>query len=209
MANEYETPAEREAKLNDANARINEAIAQDTAFGMAEKAAQERERANIYAAGNTHLNRELDSVRSQRNFAERDAVAARSEARGNAFGFWLMAGIVAAALFFGFFVWKGQGDETATASSAELPPTVVTKTVVAPTPAPTPIAPIAPPPPTVVHEYVPVPVPVAPAPVPEPAPLHGYTQPVRRVVPKPIPTTAPDTKSNNDGDQPLHGYVEP
>jgi D-aminopeptidase len=62
MAEQFETPAEREAKLSAQNARINEVIAEDVAIGMAEKAEQERLRANAIARGNINLQREANEA---------------------------------------------------------------------------------------------------------------------------------------------------
>jgi len=223
MSNEFETPAEREAKINAANARINEAIAEDVAVGMADKAAHERNRANAYADGNNHLRRENDAAQFQRIHAENQAVDARRDANNSKFGFWLLASFIAVALFVGTMWWSNsRTNDVATASSASQPP-VVTRTIVV-SPSPTP---------TVVRQIVPVPVPVVvpqqqpmrQAPAPAETPLGGYTQPVPRSLPDTAPEqnetppskmvpaqpeSAPDTNntSTDNGDKPLGGYIE-
>jgi hypothetical protein len=214
MANDFETPAEREARINEANARINEAIAADVAAGMAEKAAQERHRANVYAAGNTHLNRELDNTRFQRNVAAVDAAEARRDASNSKFGFWLLASLIAITLFVGSMWWANHNNNETAVASANSQPPVVTRTVVeTPKPAATP---------TVVREVVPVPVAVPVAPAPQPTPLPAYVEPRPAPVvvePRPAATAAPmpapsiaapaPDQPSTDSDQPLKGYVEP
>lgn len=219
MANEYDTPAEREAKANETHARINEAIAQDVAMGMAEKADAEEARARALANSNWRLNRERENADFQRFHAEQAEADARRSANGSKFGIWLLASVLAATLFFGSLLWANRAnDATGNASSASMPPTVVTRTVVA-SPSPAPAAP-----PTVINNYVPVPVHTAPIrtvpatqAVPDPQPLHGYTKMAPRmetVTPAPKATVAPTVEPNiqpesTDSDKPLNGYVQP
>lgn len=211
MAEQYETPAEREAKLSAQNARINEAVAEDVALGMAEKAAAERQRANAIAQGNIHLQREADAARFNSIYSQSEAAEAKRDANNSKFGFWLLATVIAASLLFGSMLWANRKDDVATANSASQPPLVTRTIVVSPSPATSP---------TVVREYVPVPVPVRPVIVATPAPVRGYVQPVPQAIPSlaapsPEPTvaapqtdtpTAPTTTDTTD--KPLNGYIE-
>lgn len=182
-------------------------IAEDVAIGMAEKAEQERLRANAIARGNINLQREANEAQFRSVHAQHEAVEAKREANKSKFGFWLLASLIGATLLFGSLWAANRNDDTDTAASASQPP-VVTRTVVG---SPAPSASRA-----VVREYVPVPVPVQPAPAPvvQTPPAQGY---IERTAPQPAPSlaapapapsvAAPATQPESP-DQPLSGYIE-
>ncbi len=206
MAEQFETPAEREAKFSVQNARLNEAIAEDVAVTMAAEADQERARANAIARGNINLQREAETARFNSLYASNEAVAAKQDANKSKFNFWLLASVLAATLLFGSIWAANRKDDTATASSASQPQVVTRTITVSPSPA-------------VIREYVPVPVPVQPVPVvqpvpayEEPAPVRGYVQPTPRpapslAAPAPAPSLAPVVPATSP-DQPLGGFIE-
>lgn len=164
-------------------ARVDRAVAEDVAVGMAAKATVEEARANAYATRavveearadnlathNVVQGAQLDQTRAQRDAEAVSGAIARQDARSASFGFWLLLGLVAVSLLIGA-IWAANRPEPAdrtvvvnrppaTAPPARNPTAPVTVV----TPAPPPPAPPTPAPPVVVEREVPVPVPV-PAP---------------------------------------------
>ncbi len=194
------TPSERDRRAAQ-NARIDQAVAEDVADGMATKAAvaedvavgmaatadAERERANAYAAANARERSVLRETARERDTAVVDSAISQNVARNSSFAFWLLLGSVAAALLVGAIWFAARRPEPATNTVvinrqpatapvvAPARPAVQTPAVVTvpvPVPAPAPA-------PAVVERRVPVPVVVPverPAPAaPAPAPPRGQT----------------------------------
>jgi len=216
MSIDYRTPAEREAdrariekdlaERSAVNARVDAAVSQDVAEGMAAQADQERERAdsenaraNTYAVQNARQADHLDVVRSQRDRAEVETQHAQADAGRSALAFWTLLGIVAAGLIIGYLAWthRPTPDSNTTIISREVRPASPAPALVQQTPVP------AAPAPVVVEKPVPVPVdrPVA---VPVPVPMNNGTTPANAT-----PAAAPTEQPSSNRDQPLKGYVEP
>ncbi len=123
------TPSEREAR----EARVDKAVAQDVAAGMAAKADHEAARADAaqdvalglaveadreaarasrLAAANAQQGVNLRQAQAQRDAAAVSAAGARAQARNAAFGFWLLLGAVAVVLLVGA-IWYATRPEPA------------------------------------------------------------------------------------------------
>ena len=185
------TPSEREAR----NARVDQAVAEDVAVGMAAKADQEANRADLLAAQNARQGVNLDRTRAERDAAAFQGAVAREQARNSAFGFWLLLGVVAVALLIGA-IWYANRPEPATAPAVTIQrntapaPAVMGGATrnpappVAVTPAPAPAAP-----PVVVEKRVIIERPVA-VPVPVPVERPAARQPGATIVVQPAAPAA-------------------
>jgi hypothetical protein len=217
MSIDYRTPAEREAdraRLEKdvaehaaADARVDAAVSQDVAEGMATRADLERARAesenaraNTYAVQNARQADHLDVVRAQRNRAEVEGQYAAADAGRNALAFWLLLGIVAAGLIIGYIAWANRPapESNTTIISPEVRPATPAPALVQPVPAPAPA-------PVVIEKQVPVDRPVA---VPVPVPVNNGTA-APSATPAPMAPEAPAGQPPSNSDRPLNGYVEP
>jgi hypothetical protein len=164
------TPSEQDRRAAQ-DARINQAVAEDVAAGMATKAAvaedvavgmaaeadAERARADAYAAANARERSVIRETARERDTAVVNSALARNDARSSSFAFWLLLGSVAAVLLVGAIWYASRRSEPATETlvinrqPAAVPvaptrpaaqtPSVVTVPV--PVPAPAPAAPAA------------------------------------------------------------------
>jgi len=223
MSPDLRTTAEREAD----NARLNQAVAEDVAVGMAVKADAEHARANNFAVGaaveaaradalGTAAVREAvraDSALNDRDTALATASRANRDARNSSMAFYLLLGAVAVASLVGLLWYFNRPQEAATATPtpvgnrapAPAAPTVP-RTVSAP-----PVAAPAPPP-VIIERKVVVPVdrPVAvPVPVDRPVPVVVPGPAPQNDAPATTPAPATDAPASGTGEKPLRGYVEP
>ena len=152
-------------------ARVDQAVAEDVAVGMAAKATQEHIRADVLAADNIRKSANLQEVRAQRDAAAVSGAVARNDARSASFGFYLLLGLVGVALLLGAIWFANRPEPTSNT-------TVINRTV---TPAET-------------NTRAPAAVPVQvqqPAPAPPSPPVVIERQVERRVeVPVPVPAPA-------------------
>lgn len=183
------TPAERDAR----NARVDRAVAEDVAVGMAAKADREAARANVAEdvavgmaarADQEAVRADLLAAQNAQTRAQRDAAVvtgaiAREEARSASFGFWLLLGVVGVALLIGA-IWYANRPEQPTAPTVTINRTV---TPAQPQPAAPPVVVTTPPPPpaaVVVDRPVIVNKPVA---VPVPVPVQRPAAPAATAAP--------------------------
>ncbi len=165
-------------------ARVDQAVAEDVAVGMAAKATEEQIRADALAANNIRQGAHLEQVRAQRDAAAVGGIVARNDARSASFGFWLLLGLVGIGLLLGA-IWFATRPEPSSTT------TVINRTTTsdpAPAKAPVvavPVQPAAPPPPAVVERRVPVVV-ERPVPVPAaPEPRQQQQQPAPTIIVEP------------------------
>lgn len=175
-----------------AGARVSGEAARDAATNEVEAARQvaqdaelRREAAEEVAADIAH-ERDLAAATANRMAAERNAAATvasveSSAARENAFGFWLMVGIVAVILVVGI-IWAG------TTRPWQTPPRDLD--VVVPAQPMQPVPPMQPAGPVPPEAPAPPVQPVQPAQPGQPAPLDTVPEPDASVGPAPAPTGA-------------------
>ncbi len=208
MSIDIRTPAERDAD----NARINQAVAEEVAVGMAAKAdaehvranalavdaAAEASRANNFAVGaaveaaradalGTVAARQavhLDSARNDRDVALATAQRANRDARNSSMAFYLLLGAVGVAALIGL-IWFLAKPGQSTATNAPAPPPAANRQM---TPTPTVTRTVtAPPvaaPPVIIERKVVVPV---DRPVAVPVPVD-----------RPVPVVVPGPASQNE-----------
>jgi len=164
------TPIERDAQREAQTARIDRAVAEDVAAGMAVKADIEQARADTLAVDDLRQRARLRDTQVQRDAAVVDSAIARNSARNSAFGFWLLLGSVAAALVLAaiYFATRPEPANDTVTANRPAPPAPAPPARAVPVVVPVPTTP--PPAPVVIERRVPVPVPAQPVPVPQAPP---------------------------------------
>ena len=164
-----------QARVNEVEARVDRAVAEDVAVGMAAQADAERARADALAASNVRKDMHAREARSERDAAYVSSAVNAEAARSSSFGFWMLAGLVAVGLLIAAIWFANRPEPSSTVIAVNRPPATAPAT-----PAPQPIPQAAtppPPPPVVIDRPVPVDRPVAvPGPVERPAPPRQPNQ---------------------------------
>lgn len=198
------TPSDKEAR----DARLDRAVAEDVAVGMAAKADQEAVRAEIaedvavseatraeaLAAQNVRQGAHLNQVRAERNAEALSGSVAREQARNASFGFWLLLGVIGVVLAVGAIWLANRPDQEPVAT------TVINQRPAATPPATAPTAPV--------QVQIPAPAPAAappvvvdrPVPVPVPVPAQPARQPDTTIIVEPAPgSAAPAAGTTGEG----------
>jgi hypothetical protein len=104
-------PTDKEVR----QARINEAVAEDVAVGMAAKADVAEARAEVLEAQNVRQSVHMSELRAERDGAAVSGALAREQARSSSFAFWLLLGVVVTGLAL-WALWAATRPEPTTSS---------------------------------------------------------------------------------------------